>query len=105
MPKAGFEPARVFPTTPSRCYLYHLIADDPGVKTHYDALKKAKQWGFKISQHTVKVNNLDGVFEYIKEWNTERRKLPYDTDGVVIKVNSRATYHDYWLGAFPHDKK
>ncbi len=76
------------------CYFYFVYGENLGFKTHYDVLKKAKQWGFKISEHAVKCKNIAGVFDYIKEWNTERHHLPFDTDGVVIKVNSLAQQHE-----------
>ena len=70
------------------CFLYYLPGENLPFKTHYDAMKKAREWGFKISEHTVKCRNLDGVFDYIKTWDKARHKLPFETDGVVLKVNS-----------------
>ncbi len=70
------------------CYLYYLPGENLPFKTHYDAMKKAREWGFKVSEHVAKCRNLDGVFDYIKTWDKARHKLPFETDGVVLKVNS-----------------
>ncbi|HEX5003096.1 MAG TPA: NAD-dependent DNA ligase LigA [Bacteroidia bacterium] len=69
------------------CILYFLLGDNLPFKTHYQCLKQARKWGFKTSDYMVKTETLEGVFEYIDEWKEARHKLPYDTDGVVIKVN------------------
>jgi DNA ligase (NAD+) len=70
------------------CYLYSMYGDQLPFSTHYDGLKKASEWGFKISEHVAKCKSLDQVFEYIKEWEKGREELPFEIDGVVIKVNS-----------------
>ncbi|MCB9002645.1 MAG: NAD-dependent DNA ligase LigA [Bacteroidales bacterium] len=69
------------------CYLYYLLGENLPYQNHYDNLQKAKEWGFKISEHIERKPNINGVFEYINHWEKLRKKLPYDTDGVVIKVN------------------
>ncbi len=69
-------------------FLYFLYGKDLPFKTHYESLKKAKEWGFKISPHMQRCKTLYEVFNFIKEWGKERENLPYDIDGVVIKVNS-----------------
>ena len=51
-------------------------------------LKKAKEWGFKISEYMVKCENIEGVSDYIKSWEKEKDNLDFDIDGAVIKVNS-----------------
>ncbi len=70
------------------CFLYYLPGAENSFKTHYESLKRAREWGFKVSDYTVKCKDLDGVFDFIKTWDKGRLKLPYETDGVVIKVNS-----------------
>jgi len=70
------------------CYLYYFISDEPPCNTHFGNLRKAAEWGFKIPEHIVKCSSLDDVFDFIEFWDIERKKLPYDTDGIVIKVNS-----------------
>ena len=70
------------------CFLYFILADDLPHQNHYDNLIAAKKWGFKISEHMEKVKDIDEVFKYINHWDTARNNLGFDTDGVVIKVNS-----------------
>ena len=76
------------------CYLYYIPGDDHYFNTHFDSMKKAREWGFKISQHVVKCKNLDGVFEYIQTWDKSRHTLPFEIDGVVLKVNSLKQQRD-----------
>lgn len=71
------------------CIFYFLLGDNLPFKTHYDNLRKAAEWGFNIPSNTIRAcRNIEEVFEYISLWETNRRTLPYDIDGVVIKVNS-----------------
>jgi len=70
------------------CYLYHLIAEPPISDEHYQNLSYARDWGFKIPEEIKKVSNLNGVFEFIDYWEKKRSELPYEIDGIVIKVNS-----------------
>ena len=69
-------------------YLYYLLGEDLPADGHYECLQKAAQWGFKISEHMKKARTLQGVFDYINYWDTERKNLPVATDGIVLKVNS-----------------
>src|SRR3546814_3308440 len=52
------------------------------------SLEAARKWGFKVSEHSEKVNGLEGVQQFIEKWDKKRFTLDFDTDGVVIKVNS-----------------
>jgi len=70
------------------CILYFIYSENLPLKTHYESIKKARQWGFKVSDYTVKVNSVKNVFDFINEWEHHRHELMYDTDGVVIKVNN-----------------
>ncbi|MDR3286931.1 MAG: NAD-dependent DNA ligase LigA [Prevotellaceae bacterium] len=70
------------------CFLYYLLGETLPHTTHYDNLQEAVKWGFPISENIKKCQSINEVFEYINYWDTERKKLPYDTDGVVIKVNN-----------------
>lgn len=72
------------------CFLYSAMADDAIADTHYGSLMKLKEWGFKVSEHTKRCSSVEEVFEYLNYWDTERHKLGFETDGVVIKVNSLA---------------
>ena len=70
------------------CYFYVLYGDSLSFKSHFDGIEHAKKWGFKISQYIKLCNSLEDVFTYIDHWEKQRPSLPFDIDGVVIKVNS-----------------
>jgi len=69
-------------------YLYYLLGNGLPCDGHYENLKEAEKWGFKISDATKKCCSLEEVFDYIKYWDVQRKSLPVATDGIVIKVNS-----------------
>lgn len=69
------------------CFLYFIYSDELPYRGHYEAMRKAKEWGFKVSEFMVKAQGIDGVMDYINEWDHARQQLGYDTDGVVVKVN------------------
>ena len=69
------------------CYLYYLPGNLP-FSTHYECLMAAKKWGFNISKYMVKCRNIDEIFSFINTMNESRHELPFDIDGIVIKVNS-----------------
>jgi len=69
-------------------YLYYLLGENLPCDGHYENLKKAGSWGFKISDAMKKCQTLEEVFEFIRYWDVERRNLPVATDGIVLKVNS-----------------
>ena len=72
------------------CYLYHIIGADLPFAGHYENMVKARQWGFKVPMYIAKCTTVDAIFEFIDEWNSARETLPFDIDGIVIKVNSFA---------------
>jgi DNA ligase (NAD+) len=69
------------------CFMYYLYTEIPLYNTHYDSLMALKSWGFKVSPYTVKCKNIQEIHTFINKWDTERKNLPFDIDGVVIKVN------------------
>lgn len=69
-------------------FLYYLLGENLPYSDHYNNLKAAARWGFKISKDMRLVTSLDEIYEYISHWDTERKKLPVATDGIVFKVNS-----------------
>ncbi|MEI2760046.1 MAG: NAD-dependent DNA ligase LigA [Bacteroidia bacterium] len=69
------------------CFLYALYGDFD-FSTHYDGLKMAAQWGFKISEHYRLCNSINEVLIFIEAWKLKRESLPFDIDGIVIKVNN-----------------
>jgi DNA ligase (NAD+) len=70
------------------CFIYFLLSEDLPASSHYENLKKASDWGFKVPDSLKLCNSIDEVLEFISNWESERKNLPFDTDGVVIKVNS-----------------
>lgn len=73
---------------PLLCLLYNLTGENLGVKTQMESLDKAREWGFNVPKEAKLAKSIDEVFAYINYWDEHRRDLPYETDGVVIKVNS-----------------
>ncbi|MFG6687576.1 NAD-dependent DNA ligase LigA [Mariniflexile sp. HNIBRBA6329] len=73
---------------PLECLLYNITGSNLGISTQFESLEKARQWGFKVPSAAKIANSIDEVLEFIDHWNVHRHELPYETDGVVIKVNS-----------------
>jgi DNA ligase (NAD+) len=73
---------------PLDCLLYALVGEKLPVSSQYEALQKARAWGFKVPDVFRLAKNMDEVFEFLEYWDEHRHELPYETDGVVIKVNS-----------------
>ena len=72
---------------PLICFLYALAADQLMIDSQFEALKKAREWGFKVPDSASLAHSIDEVFEFITEWDEKRKSLPYEIDGIVIKVN------------------
>jgi DNA ligase (NAD+) len=70
------------------CMIYFLLSGDLPGDNHFDNLKAASAWGFKVPDSIRLCGNIEEVIQFISYWESERKNLPYDTDGVVIKVNS-----------------
>jgi DNA ligase (NAD+) len=74
------------------CFLYYLVLDKNPYQGHFESLEKAGEWGFKVPQeklkYVAKSTTVDGVMKFIGYWDSERKKLPFEIDGIVIKVNS-----------------
>ena len=73
---------------PLDCLLYFLIGNNLPFKSQFEGLETARNWGFKVPKEAKLAHNLEEVFQYIEYWDTHRHNLPYETDGVVVKVNS-----------------
>ncbi|WP_370098157.1 NAD-dependent DNA ligase LigA [Xanthomarina gelatinilytica] len=73
---------------PLECLLYSIVGNNLNIKTQFEGLEKARSWGFKVPQAAKLVHSIDGVLEFINYWDEHRHALPYETDGVVIKVNN-----------------
>lgn len=75
---------------PLDIYLYQLLEKNETIKNHFDSLKSMKEWGLRVSENSKLCNSIEEVFAFINHWDEERKKLSYDIDGVVIKIND---YH------------
>ena len=72
------------------CTLYHIASDNLPFATHIENLEAARTWGFKVSEHMKVCRSRQEIEAFIAYWDTERKNLPFATDGIVIKVNSYA---------------
>lgn len=70
------------------CFLYYMLGENLPSDSHLENLRNAKKWGFKISEYGKLANNIDEVIEFITYWDKQREELPYEIDGIVIKVDS-----------------
>ncbi len=73
---------------PLDCLLYFLIGNQLPFNSQFESLESARAWGFKAPKEAKLAKSLDEVFHFIDYWDTHRHNLPYETDGVVVKVNS-----------------
>ena len=73
---------------PLECLLYSLKGERLPIKTQFESLEKARQWGFKVPEVAKLAKSIDEVHDFINYWDTHRHELPYETDGVVVKVNN-----------------
>ncbi len=73
------------------CYLYGIYGADVA-DGHYESVLRAADWGFKVpnkeKRYIFKTDRIEGIMAFIDHWNKERKKLPFEIDGVVIKVNN-----------------
>ncbi len=81
---------KLFASRPIKLVAYYLDTDDIKLKSHSENLKYLKRLGFPVSEHTAINNNLDEVFQFIDYWESKRNELPFQIDGIVIKVDSIA---------------
>ncbi|MDR2973043.1 MAG: NAD-dependent DNA ligase LigA [Bacteroidales bacterium] len=72
------------------CRFYLALGENLPFKTHYDSFTKLKEWGFKIPEIMQKCNSIEEIKMFVSQWDVEREQLPFDIDGVVIKVNDIA---------------
>jgi len=69
------------------CTLYHMLGENLPYSTHDDCLRAAASWGLPVSAHRCICKDISGIDDFIKHWDTERKNLPFATDGVVVKIN------------------
>jgi DNA ligase (NAD+) len=73
---------------PLDCLFYSIAGTDLGLSTQFEMLEKAREWGFKIPSSAACLDSIDKVMAFVDHWDVHRHALPFETDGVVIKVNN-----------------
>lgn len=73
---------------PLECLLYSIVGPNLNIDSQFEMLQKARSWGFKVPTIDALCKSTDEVLSFVEHWDTHRHDLPYETDGVVIKVNS-----------------
>lgn len=75
---------------PLECFLYQIVAENLPFSTQWEMLQQAEEFGFKVPKFAKKCKTLQDVLEFVNYWEKEKNSLPYEIDGVVVKVNSLA---------------
>jgi DNA ligase (NAD+) len=73
---------------PLDCLLYQVVTSERKYQTHFESLENARKVGFKVPKTIALANSIEQVFDFVNHWDSKRHELPYETDGVVIKVNN-----------------
>lgn len=73
---------------PLDCFLYYLLGDRLPTNSHFQNLEEARSWGLKIAPEFKLCHSFEEIWAYINKWDDKRKSLPYDTDGVVVKVDN-----------------
>ena len=73
---------------PLECLLYGIVGERTGIESQFQMLEKARDWGFKVPTIAKLCKSTGEVMEFVDHWDVHRHELPYETDGVVIKVNN-----------------
>ena len=73
---------------PLECLPYGISGGNLNISSQYEMLLKVREWGFKVPSEAKLCRNTEEVMEFVEYWDTKRHSLPYETDGVVVKVNS-----------------
>ena len=73
---------------PLECLLYSIVGENLGISSQFENLEKARTWGFKVPSQVQCVDNIDQVLEFVNYWDSARHDLPYEIDGIVVKVNN-----------------
>ncbi|MBE0673120.1 MAG: NAD-dependent DNA ligase LigA [Bacteroidales bacterium] len=80
--------AKIVATRPLDCYFYYLLGVDLPSDSHFENMMKAKSWGFQVADNMKTCSNLEEVMDFINYWETRRKEIDYEIDGVVVKVDS-----------------
>ncbi|MEW2922321.1 NAD-dependent DNA ligase LigA [Muricauda sp. ANG21] len=73
---------------PLECLLYSIAGSNLGISTQFEVLEKARSWGFKVPAVAKLCKSTEEVMQFVEHWDVNRHNLPYETDGVVVKVNN-----------------
>ena len=73
---------------PLDCLLYQVVTNERTYTTHFESLEAARKAGFKVPKTILLARSIEEVFNFVNDWDLKRHQLPYETDGVVIKVNN-----------------
>lgn len=73
---------------PLDCLVYGLVGSNLNIKTQHESLEQARKWGFKVPPEAKLAKSIEEVLNFVNYWDLHRHDMPYETDGVVIKVNS-----------------
>ena len=73
---------------PLDCLFYYIPGEQQLFQTQHESLEAARSWGFKVPEYGMLAPSIEEVFDFIDHWDKERDKLPFEIDGVVIKVDS-----------------
>lgn len=80
--------SRVVASRRLESYVYAITAEPLPTNSHYDNMMRAREWGLNVSSAMRRCTTLEEVFDFLKQWDVERKGLPVMTDGVVLKVDS-----------------
>lgn len=78
----------VVASRPLDCLLYGIVGEGTGINSQWEMLEKAREWGFKVPSVAKLCKSTAEVMDFVNQWDSQRHSLPYETDGVVVKVNS-----------------
>ena len=81
------------------CFLYYVVSGDAPAETHYETLIMAREWGFKVPEYMLKTRDVSEIHTFIEHWEVARKELPFDIDGIVIKVNHYAQQEELGMTA------
>lgn len=73
---------------PLDCLLYGITGENLQLNSHFESLEKAREWGFKVPKEAALVKSVDQVLDFVNYWEQHRGDLPYEIDGVVVKINN-----------------
>ena len=80
--------SKIVAERPLDCFIYYVLGESLPSDSHYENMQTARSWGFRVPREITLCKNIDEVLAFTKYWDTERHNLPYDIDGVVVKINS-----------------